>query len=173
MPMGTRSGDVDAGVILDMETRLGMSPEEVHELLYKKSGLLGLSGVSGDMAELERLEAEGHEGARIAREYFIYCLKQFIGAYAAAMDGLDGIVFTAGIGEHDASLRERTCSGLAWMGALLDPERNRAARGEAIVSSPDSRVAIMVIPTNEELAIARDVAALLGGMDDRAATAVE
>jgi acetate kinase len=167
MPMGTRSGDLDAGVILDMETRLGMSPEEVHELLYKKSGLLGLSGVSGDMAELERLEAEGHEGARLARDYFVYCLKRFIGAYAAAMDGLDGIVFTAGIGEHDAEVRDRTCRGLAWMGALLDPERNRAAKGEALISSPGSRVAIMVIPTNEELAIAREVAELLDGGAER------
>ncbi len=163
MPMGTRSGDLDAGVILDMVTRLGMSPEEVHELLYKKSGLLGLSGVSGDMAELEKLEAEGHEGAGLARDYYVYCLKRFIGAYAAAMDGLDGIVFTAGIGEHDADIRERACRGLVWLGALLDAEKNRAARGEAIVSSPGSRVAIMVIPTNEELAIAREVAALLGG----------
>jgi acetate kinase len=163
MPMGTRSGDLDAGVILDMVTRLGMSPEEVHELLYKKSGLLGLSGVSGDMAELEKLEAEGHEGAGLARDYYVYCLKRFIGAYAAAMDGLDGIVFTAGIGEHDADIRERVCRGLVWLGALLDAEKNRAARGEAIVSSPGSRVAIMVIPTNEELAIAREVAALLGG----------
>jgi acetate kinase len=163
MPMGTRSGDIDAGVILDMETRLGMKPEEVHELLYKKSGLLGLSGVSGDMAELERLEAEGHEGARLARDYFAYCLKRFIGAYAAAMDGIDGIVFTAGIGEHDADVRERTCRGLGWMGAILDPEKNRAAKGEAVISSPESQVAIMVIPTNEELAIAREVAALLGG----------
>jgi acetate kinase len=163
MPMGTRSGDLDAGVILDMVTRLGMSPEEVHELLYKKSGLLGLSGVSGDMAELEKLEAEGHEGAGLARDYYVYCLKRFIGAYAAAMDGLDGIVFTAGIGEHDADIRERVCRGLVWLGALLDAEKNRAARGEAIVSSPGSRVVIMVIPTNEELAIAREVAALLGG----------
>jgi len=163
MPMGTRSGDLDAGVILDMETRLGMSADEVHELLYKKSGLLGLSGVSGDMAELEKIEAEGHEGARLARDYYVYCLKRFIGAYAAAMDGLDGIVFTAGIGEHDADIRERACRGLGWLGALLDAEKNRAARGEAIVSSPGSRVVIMVIPTNEELAIAREVAALLGG----------
>jgi len=164
MPMGTRSGDLDAGVILDMETRLGMSPEDVHDLLYKKSGLLGLSGVSGDMAELEKLEAEGHEGARLARDYYVYCLKRFLGAYAAEMDGLDGIVFTAGIGEHDAEVRERTCRDLGWMGALLDPERNRAAKGEAIISSPDSRVALMVIPTNEELAIAREVADLLGGL---------
>jgi acetate kinase len=161
MPMGTRSGDIDAGAILDMESRLGMSPEEVHELLYKKSGLLGLSGVSGDMAELARLEAEGHEGARLAREYFVYCLKRFIGAYSAAMGGLDGLIFTAGIGEHDADIRERTCRGLGWMGLDLDPEKNRAAQGEAIVSLPDSRAAIMVIPTNEELEIAREVAGLL------------
>jgi acetate kinase len=161
MPMGTRSGDLDAGVILDMLTRQHMPPEAIHELLYKKSGLLGISGVSGDMAELAKLEAQGHEGAHLAREYFIYCLKRFIGAFAAAMNGIDGIVFTAGIGENDGDLRERVCRDLSWLGARLDPEKNLAAGRETIISSPDSRVALMVIPTNEELEIAREVAVLL------------
>jgi acetate kinase len=161
MPMGTRSGDLDAGAILDMLSRKRMGAEEIHELLYKKSGLLGLSGVSGDMAELARLEARGHEGAHLAREYFILCLKRFIGAYAAVMDGLDGIVFTAGIGEHDSDLRERVCRGLSWLGARFDPEANRAEGKEAFISAPDSRVALMVIPTDEELEIALEVAELL------------
>lgn len=162
MPMGTRSGDVDAGILLDLLTRQGMSAEEVSDLLYKRSGLAGISGVSGDMAELETLEARGHGGARLAREYYIYCLKKFIGAFAAAMDGLDGIVFTAGIGENDADLRARACAGLRWLGAHLDAENNRARGVEAIVSTPDSPVAILVVPTDEELAIALEVAEALG-----------
>jgi acetate kinase len=162
MPMGTRSGDLDAGVILDLLTRQKMSPEAIHELLYKKSGLLGISGVSDDMAELGRLESQGHEGARLARDYFVLALKRFIGSYAAVMDGVDGIVFTAGIGEHDSELRSRVCEGLGWLGATLDPERNRAGAGEALISTPGSRVALMVIPTNEELEIATEVAELVG-----------
>jgi acetate kinase len=162
MPMGTRSGDLDAGVILDLLTRQNMSPEAIHDLLYKKSGLLGISGVSGDMAELARLETQGHEGARLARDYFILALKRFIGSFAAAMDGVDGIVFTAGIGEHDADLRERVCRGLGWLGAILDPEKNLVEGGEVLISSEGSRVALMVIPTNEELEIAGEVAELIG-----------
>lgn len=161
MPMGTRSGDIDAGVILDLLTRQKMSPEAIHDLLYKRSGMLGISGVTGDMAELARLEAQGHAGARLARDYFVYCLKHFIGAYAAAMDGVEGIVFTAGIGENDRELRERVCLGLGWLGASLDLEKNRSAGREALISTDDSRVAILVIPTNEEGEIAREVAELI------------
>lgn len=139
-----------------------MDAPAVHELLYKKSGLAAISGVSGDMAELERLEAEGHEGAALAREYYIYCLKKFIGSFAAAMEGVDGIVFTAGIGENDADLRARLCGGLLWLGARLDGEKNLLRGKDRLISTPDSEVALMVIPTNEELAIALEVAGLLG-----------
>ena len=163
MPMGTRSGDIDGGIILDLLTRQGMAVQEVHELLYKKSGMAAISGVSGDMAELARLEAEGHAGAALAREYYIYCLKKFIGAFAAAMEGVDGIVFTAGIGENDADLRARLCSGLGWLGARLDGGKNLLRGKECLISTPDSAVALMVIPTNEELAIALEVAGLLEG----------
>ncbi|MFA6504881.1 MAG: acetate/propionate family kinase [Treponemataceae bacterium] len=162
MPMGTRPGDIDGGIILDLFMRQGMDAPAVHELLYKKSGLAAISGVSGDMAELERLEAEGHEGAALAREYYIYCLKKFIGSFAAAMEGVDGIVFTAGIGENDADLRARLCGGLLWLGARLDGEKNLLRGKDRLISTPDSEVALMVIPTNEELAIALEVAGLLG-----------
>jgi acetate kinase len=162
MPMGSRSGDVDGGVILDLLMRQNMKAQEVYEILYKKSGLLGLSGVSADMAELEQLEAQGHEGARMARDYYAYALRKFIGAFAAVMGGIDGIVFTAGIGENDPDLRQRVCQDLAWLGVRFDPEKNRVKGREFIFSTPDSPVALLVEPTNEELAIALEVSALLG-----------
>lgn len=161
MPMGTRTGDIDGGIILDLFMRQGMDAQAVHELLYKRSGLAAVSGVSGDMAELERLEAEGHQGACLARDYYIYCLKKFIGAFAAVMEGVDGIVFTAGIGEHDSDLRARLCAGLGWLGARLDAEKNRPRVVDGLISTSDSSVALLVIPTNEELAIAQEVVDLL------------
>lgn len=162
MPMGTRSGDIDAGIVLDLMMRQGLRAEEVYDLLYKQSGMLGISGVSADMAELENLEAAGHPGARLAREYFVFCLKKFIGSFAAAMDGIDGIVFTAGIGEHDADVRARTCAGLGWLGVRLDADKNGIRGAEGLVSAADSPVAVLVVPTNEELAIALEVAGALG-----------
>jgi len=158
MPMGTRAGDIDAGVILDLVTQQRLSGEEVLDLLYKKSGLLALSGVSGDMAELEQLEAQGHQGAHLAREYFAYSLKRFIGGFAAVMNGMDGLVFTGGIGENDADLRERVCRDLAWLGIRLDSAKNKLRGQELVISEPDSRIAVLVIPTNEELAIALETA---------------
>jgi acetate kinase len=161
MPMGSRSGDIDAGIILDLLMEKGKTPQEVYNMLYKESGLLGISGVSADMAELERLEAEGHQGAQLAREYYAYSLKKFIGAFAAVMNGIDGIVFTAGIGEHDAPLRYRVCKDLAWMGLQIDEVLNRQIRGEGFISAAGSAVAALVIPTNEELAIALEIEELL------------
>ncbi len=163
MPMGTRAGDIDAGVILDLITRQGLSGEEVADLLYTQSGLLALSGVSGDMAELEKLEAQGHEGAHLAREYYAYALKRFIGGFAAVMNGIDGIIFTGGIGENDADLRARVCRDLAWLGISLDATKNRLSGQELIVSGPDSRIAVLVVPTNEELAIALEAADRIAG----------
>ncbi len=162
LPMGSRSGDIDAGIILDLIMERGKSAQEVYDILYRKSGLLGLSGVSADMAELEELEAEGHQGAHLAREYYAYSLIKCIGAFAAVMQGLDGIIFTAGIGEHDGALRERVCRSLAWLGLRLDEGRNRNAHGEAFISAEGSAVAALVIPTNEELAIALEVREILG-----------
>jgi acetate kinase len=169
MPMGTRSGDIDLGVVLDLLTSKGKTAEEVSGLLYTESGLLALSGVSADMAELERLEAQGHGGARLARDYYAYSLKRFIGSFAAAMDGLDGIVFTAGIGENDGALREKVCRELAWMGVRFDGKKNELRGVETFISSAGSPVAVLVIPTNEELAIALEVAELL----DRGGTAIQ
>lgn len=162
MPMGSRSGDLDGGVILDLMMRQNLKAQEVYDILYKKSGLLGLSGVSADMAELEQLEAQGHEGARIARDYYVYALKKFIGAFVAVMGGIDGIVFTAGIGENDPDLRRRVCQDLGWMGVRFDREKNHVKGRELIFSTPDSSVALLVVPTNEELAIALEVSARLG-----------
>lgn len=157
MPMGSRSGDIDAGIILDLLMDKGKSPREVYDILYKESGLLGISGVSADMAELERLEAEGHQGAHLAREYYAYALKKFIGAFAAVMNGLDGVVFTGGIGEHDAAIRRRVCQDLAWIGIKIDEQLNQKAHGESIISAAGSAVAALVIPTDEELAIALEI----------------
>lgn len=164
MPMGSRSGDIDAGIILDLLIEKGKTPREVYDILYKESGLLGMSGVSADMAELEKLEAEGHQGAQLAREYYAYSLKKFIGAFAAVMNGIDGIVFTAGIGEHDAPLRYRVCKDLVWMGLQIDEALNRTIRGEGFISTAASAVAALVIPTNEELAIALEIEELLSGL---------
>jgi len=161
MPMGSRSGDIDAGIILDLLMEKGKTPQEVYNMLYKESGLLGISGVSADMAELERLEAEGHQGAHLARDYYVYSLKKFIGAFAAVMNGLDALVFTAGIGEHDWDLRYRVCKDLAWMGLQLDETLNHQIRGEGFISAAGSAVAALVIPTNEELAIALEIEDLL------------
>jgi len=161
MPMGSRSGDIDAGIILDLLMEQGKSPEAVYRMLYKESGLLGLSGVSGDMAELEGLEAAGHEGAHLAREYYVYSLKKFIGAFAAVMNGLDALVFTAGIGEHDWDIRYRVCKDLGWLGIQIDEQLNREAHGESFITAAGSAVSALVIPTNEELAIALEIEGLL------------
>ncbi|MCX7655622.1 MAG: acetate/propionate family kinase [Treponemataceae bacterium] len=161
MPMGTRSGDIDTAVILDLILHRGYTPQEVSDILYTQSGLLGISGVSSDMAELERLEQTGHAGAHRAREYYVYMIKKFIGAFVALLEGVDGIIFTGGIGEKDHDIRARVCQSLGWLGAHIDLTKNRSPNGETLISSADSRVALLVIPTDEELEIAWEVAEAL------------
>jgi acetate kinase len=156
LPMGTRSGALDPGVILYLMDERGMDARAVEKLIYQQSGLLGVSGVSSDMRELLESDAPG---AKLAVELFVYRIGRELGSLAAALGGLDAIVFTAGIGERAAPIRERVCRQAAWLGIELDPHAN-AAHGPRI-STASSRIPAWVIPTNEELMIARHTRALL------------
>jgi len=162
--MGTRPGSLDPGVVLHLFQTLGLSPKEVETILYKKSGLLGISGVSNDMRDLL---ASAEPAARLAVDYFVYQAAKQIGAMAAALGGIDGIVFTAGIGEHSAEIRRRICEASAWLGVEVDADANAAKRTR--ISRVGSRVSAWVIPTNEELVIARHMGAVLGLSGVRAA----
>ncbi|MEO2092319.1 MAG: acetate/propionate family kinase, partial [Gemmataceae bacterium] len=155
--MGTRPGAVDPGVVLYLFQTLGLSVAQVEDVLYKKSGLLGISGVSSDMRDLL---GRSEPDARLAVDYFVYRAAKEIGAMAAALGGIDALVFTAGIGEHSAEIRQRISQASAWLGVELDEAAN-AGSGPRI-STPVSRVSAWVIPTNEELMIARHTRALLG-----------
>ena len=155
--MGTRPGTVDPGVILHLFQTLRLSADEVTTILYKNSGLLGISGISNDMRVL--LESSAPE-AQLAVDYFVYRAAKEIGALAAALGGVDGIVFTAGIGENSPEIRHRICERSAWLGIQLDADAN--AHGGSCISSTGSKVSVWVIPTNEELMIARHTASLLG-----------
>ncbi|MFO7855578.1 MAG: acetate/propionate family kinase [Paracoccaceae bacterium] len=155
LPMATRSGQIDPGVLLWLVQSEGMDGEALSDLLYRRSGLLGLSGVSGDMRELER---SNEPAARQAIDYFVHRARREIGALAAAAGGLDALVFSAGIGEHSPRIRARICDGLGWMGLELDADRNEA--GEGMISADVSRVRAFVIPTDEERVIARAAARL-------------
>jgi acetate kinase len=155
--MGTRPGALDPGIVLYLFQKLGLSVKQVEEVLYKKSGLLGISGISNDMRDLlERSEP----GARLAVDYFVYRAAKEIGALAAVLGGIDGLVFTAGIGENSPVIRRRISEACAWLGVELDETANKA-RGPRI-SKPHSKVSVWVIPTNEELMIARHTSSLLG-----------
>lgn len=155
--MGTRPGSLDPGAVLYLFQSLGLSPKEVEAILYKKSGLLGISGLSSDMRDLL---ASAEPDARLAVDYFIYRLAKEIGASVAVLGGVDALVFTAGIGENSPEIRRRTCEASAWLGIELDPEANR--RNDLRISTQQSKVSVWVIPTNEELMIARHTALLLG-----------
>ena len=156
VPMGTRSGDIDTTILEYLMGRYGYDIKEMVNILNKKSGVLGLSGVSSDFRDLEAAANEGNERARLALDKFYYEIKKDIGAYAAAMGGVDAIVFTGGIGENGSHNRAGICRGLEFMGVKLDPERNQVRGGEHLISSDDSAVKVFVIATNEELMIARD-----------------
>lgn len=155
--MGTRSGDLDPAVILHIMGREELSLHEANTLLNKHSGLIGISGVSSDMREIIEAAHSGHTNAKLGLDIYCYRLRKYIGSYAAAMNGLDALVFTAGVGENSPIVRELTCQGLEFLGAGIDPERNNGAIGkEMVISRDDARVKILAIPTNEELVIARD-----------------
>lgn len=151
--MGTRSGDLDPGVVLHL-LRSGRTVDQVDDMLNKRSGLLGLSGVSNDMRDVRRAASDGNQRAREALAVFAYRIRKTVGAFAAAMGGLDGIVFTGGIGENDAATRQESLGGLEWLGIRIDERANRA--GEAVISAPGSEVAVLVVPTDEERMIAEE-----------------
>ena len=154
--MGTRAGDIDATILEYLMGRYGYDIKEMNNILNKKSGVLGISGVSSDFRDLDEAAANGNERARLALDKFIYEVKKFIGAYSTAMGGVDAIVFTAGIGENSTDLRAKICEGLEYMGVKMDIEKNKVRGKETDVSAADSNVKIFVIPTNEELMIAKD-----------------
>lgn len=160
--MGTRSGDIDGGAVTFLEKKLGLRPDEMSNLLNKKSGVLGITGISSDMREIDDAVAAGNERAKLALDMYNYRIKKYVGAYAAAMGGCDIIVFTAGVGENQYQMREAVCKDMEYMGVKLDAEKNKGIRGEeAIISTPDSKVTVCVIPTDEELMIATDTMNLL------------
>ena len=154
--MGTRSGDIDAGAVTFIMDKEGLTTTGVSNLLNKKSGVLGISGVSSDMRELEAAVAEGNPKAILAEKMYFYRIKKYIGAYAAALGGVDVILFTGGVGENQASCRAGVCEGLEFMGVKIDAEKNKVRGEEAIISTDDSKVKVVVIPTDEELLIASD-----------------
>ena len=159
--MGTRSGDIDPAIIFHLADVKGLTLAEINSVLNKKSGLLGLSGVSNDMRSVEEASATGDQRAQLARDVFAYRVRKYIGQYLAVLGGADAIVFTGGIGENNAPMRHRCVSGLQELGIQIDEEKNAKSRGrEEDVSLPGSRIRVLVIPTNEELVIARDTAIL-------------
>lgn len=160
--MGTRSGDVDPSVVLSIMKKEGLNADEMSDLLNKQSGVLGISGISSDIREVEAGIAAGNERAKLAMEMYDYRIKKYIGAYAAVMGGVDIVVFTAGVGEHQWDVRKGATEDLEFMGIKLDQEKNRKNCGEEeIISTPDSKVKVVVVPTDEELLIASDTLDLI------------
>ena len=159
--MGTRSGDIDAGAVTFIMEKEGLNATGVSNLLNKKSGVLGVSGVSSDMRELEAAVAAGNPKAILAEKMYFYRIKKYIGAYAAALGGVDIILFTGVVGENQANCRSEVCEGLEFMGVKIDLEKNKVRGEEAIISADDSKVTVAVIPTDEELMIASDTLAIL------------
>ncbi len=154
--MGTRCGDIDPAVVPVLMAKKKMKPADMDKYMNKECGVLGISGVSSDFRDLETAAAKGNKRAQLALDMFCYQVKKYIGAYAAVMDGVDAIVFTAGVGENDIGTRAKVCEGLDYLGVKLDKKRNNV-RGEAtVISSAASKVKVLLIPTNEELVIARD-----------------
>ena len=160
VPMGTRAGDIDTCVAQFIMNKEGMSADECLNMLNKKSGVLALSGVSSDFRDIEAAADQGNEDCKLALDKFAYEVKKYVGAYAAALGGLDCLVFTAGVGENSGSMRARICEGLEYLGVKIDPEKNKLRGEEVVISTPDSKVTVWVIPTNEELMIAQDTAEL-------------
>ena len=158
LPMGTRSGDLDAGILEYLMNRYGYDIKEMLNILNKKSGVLGISGVSSDFRDLSDAAEQGNQRAELAVDAFNYGVKKLIGAYAAAMGGVDAIVFTAGVGENSADQRLAIASGLEFMGVKMDAQANNVRGKETVISTADSRVKVLLIPTDEELMIAMDTA---------------
>ncbi len=163
LPMGTRCGDIDVSILEYLCANTGKDVAEMTNILNKKSGVLGVSGVSSDFRDLDNASAEGNERAALALDVFHYSVAKTVGAYAAAMNGVDGIIFTAGIGENSASTRAAICEYLTYLGIEIDAEANGKRGEDIVISTGNSKVKVMVIPTNEELVIARDTKELVEG----------
>lgn len=160
--MGTRSGDIDGGAVSFLQKKLNLDADGISNYLNKKCGVMGVTGISSDMREIDAAAQKGDKKAILALQMYNYRIKKYVGAYAAAMGGVDIIVFTAGVGENQSSMRSEVCKGMEWMGVKLDEAKNDTIHGdEAIISTPDSKVTVVVIPTDEELMIASDTMALL------------
>lgn len=161
--MGTRVGDVDPGALTYLMKCEGLDADGLGNVINKKSGVLGISGISSDMRDIEDAIAAGNERAKLAMDMYEYRILKYIGAYTAVLGGADIIVFTAGVGENSPELREAVCEKLAYMGITLDKEANRSRGKEVVISGADSKVKVVVIPTDEELVIAQDTAMIVGG----------
>ena len=159
--MGTRCGDVDPGALLYIQEKEHLDHEGMQALINKKSGMAGLSGVSSDMRDIEKAVEEGNERAILALKMYEYRIIKYIGAYTAALGGVDVIVFTGGVGENQASTREHICKQLAFLGIEFDDEKNKTRGEEIEISTPNSKVRVVVIPTDEEYMIARDTEAIV------------
>ena len=163
--MGSRSGDIDPSAVTYIMEKLHMQPQEMADYLNKQSGVLGISGVSSDMRDVEQAAKDGNKMARLAETMYNYRIKKYIGSYAAVLNGVDVIVFTAGVGENQARMREGATDGLDYLGVKLDKELNKTVHGtETKISAPDSKVDVWVVPTDEEIVIARDTKELVEGL---------
>ena len=160
LPMGTRCGDIDAGILQYLMNKYGMDIDKMLNVLNKKSGVEGLSCVSSDFRDLEAAAAKGDQKADLAQKKFAYEVRKYVGSYAAAMGGVDAVIFTAGVGENDKAIRAMVCQGLDFMGLKLDDAANDVRGKETVISAADSKVKVLLIPTNEELMIAIDTAEL-------------
>jgi acetate kinase len=160
--MGTRSGDLDPAIVPFVMGKEDLTLNEVNSMLNKHSGLIAVSGISSDMREIDEAMNEGDKNAKLAFDMYVYRLRKYIGSYVAAMNGIDALVFTAGVGENSATIRKAVCEGITCFGLQLDEEKNKVRSSEdRVISTEDSRVSVMVIPTNEELMIARDTYKLI------------
>ena len=159
--MGSRSGDIDASAVTYIMDKLNLKPQEMADFLNKKSGVLGITGISSDMRDIEEAASKGNERAQLALRMYNYRIKKYIGSYAAAMGGVDVIVWTAGVGENQISTRMEACSGLEFLGVKMDAEANNCRGEEKLISAPDSKVQVWVVPTDEEIVIARDTMELV------------
>ncbi len=163
--MGSRSGDIDPSAVTYIMEKLNLQPQEMADYLNKQSGVLGISGVSSDMRDVEQAAKDGNKMAQLALTMYNYRIKKYIGSYAAVLNGVDVIVFTAGVGENQASMREGATDGLDYLGVKLDKELNNKVHGtETKISTPDSKVDVWVVPTDEEIVIARDTRDLVEGL---------
>ena len=162
--MGTRSGEIDPGVMEYLGKKENLSFEEIMTILNKKSGILGISGISSDFRDIDAAVEDGNKQAELAKDVFVHRVVSYVGAYIAVMDGVDAIVFTAGVGENDAKTREAVMKNFGYICAFVDPVKNNIRGKEAVISTDDSKVKVLVVPTNEELMIARDTRAIVDGL---------